>query len=158
MSRSGELCHTERLGCNVIIMLTASLPFGCLAHIQQSDINMVLRASAARRHVQPKCKEEPWRLWGRQGLVSKALQKVPGELRIAWEERCASQVHTRSVTHAAHCMGTASCDLKEGRFRSDTRKNFIIKVVTHWQRLPREVVNAPCLETSKVRLDGVLST
>jgi len=30
-------------------------------------------------------------------------------------------------------------------------------VVKHWHRLPGEVVDAPSLETFKVRLDGVLS-
>jgi len=35
---------------------------------------------------------------------------------------------------------------------------FTIRVVEHWHRLPREVVEAPSLETCKVRLDGALST
>ncbi|KFW04746.1 hypothetical protein N327_05248, partial [Fulmarus glacialis] len=48
--------------------------------------------------------------------------------------------------------------LKEGRFRLDIRKKFFTKrVVKHWNRLPREVVDAPSLETLKVRLDGALS-
>ena len=49
--------------------------------------------------------------------------------------------------------------LKEGRFRLDRRKKFVpLRVVRPWQGLPREVVAAPSLETSKARLDGALST
>ncbi|KFQ36174.1 hypothetical protein N332_09205, partial [Mesitornis unicolor] len=47
--------------------------------------------------------------------------------------------------------------LKEGRFRLDIRKKFfIMQMVRHWHRLPREVVDAPSLEVFKARLDRAL--
>ncbi|KFQ37605.1 hypothetical protein N332_03316, partial [Mesitornis unicolor] len=48
--------------------------------------------------------------------------------------------------------------LKEGGFRLDIRRNFfMLRVVRHWTRLPREVVDAPSLGMVKARLDGALS-
>ena len=49
-------------------------------------------------------------------------------------------------------------ELKEGRFRLDVRKElFTVSVVKHWNRLPREAVDAPSLAVFKARLDGALS-
>ncbi|KFV11062.1 hypothetical protein N340_02473, partial [Tauraco erythrolophus] len=44
--------------------------------------------------------------------------------------------------------------LKEGKFRLDIRKKFFtMRVVKHWNRLPREAVDTPSLEVFKARLD-----
>ncbi|KAK4815546.1 hypothetical protein QYF61_003638 [Mycteria americana] len=48
--------------------------------------------------------------------------------------------------------------LKEGRFSLDIKQKFVtMRVVRHWKRLPREVVDAPFLAVFKARLDGALS-
>ena len=48
--------------------------------------------------------------------------------------------------------------LKEDGFRLDIRRKFFtVRVVRHWNRLPRESVDAPSLEVFKARLDGALA-
>jgi len=47
--------------------------------------------------------------------------------------------------------------LEEGRFRLDIRKKFLtVRVVRHWNRLPRKAVNAPSLKMFKARMVGAL--
>jgi len=48
--------------------------------------------------------------------------------------------------------------LKDGRFRLYTKKRSItVRVVRYWNRLPRDVVDAPSLETFRPRLDQALA-
>jgi len=47
--------------------------------------------------------------------------------------------------------------LKHRKFHLNTRKNFFTpRVMEHWNRLPRGVVESPSLEVLRSRLDAVL--
>ncbi|KGL72796.1 hypothetical protein N309_01381, partial [Tinamus guttatus] len=47
--------------------------------------------------------------------------------------------------------------LKHPKFHRNLRKNFSpVRVPEHWNRLPREGVEAPSLEIFQTRLDAVL--
>jgi len=64
------------------------------------------------------------------------------------------RLFTRACSDRTRCRGFK---LKEGRFRSAIMKKiFTMRVVRHWNKLPREAVNAPSLEVFKARLDGAL--
>jgi len=46
--------------------------------------------------------------------------------------------------------------LHQGRFRLDIKKNFFTKmVISHWNKLPGEVVGSPSLEVFKRHVDMV---
>ena len=48
---------------------------------------------------------------------------------------------------------------RQGRFRLDIRRKFFTqRVVTHWNRLPKEAVDAPSPEAFKARLDVALGS
>ena len=85
----------------------------------------------------------------REGLIA-AFQYFKGACRKDGEGQFIREYSGR--------MRGSSFKLKEGRFRLDIRKKlFPVRVVRHWNSLPREVVDAPSLEVFKVRLDGALS-
>ena len=49
--------------------------------------------------------------------------------------------------------------LRQERFRLDIGRNFFPqRVMTHWNRLPKEAVDAPSLEAFKARLDVALGS
>ncbi|GAB0191715.1 hypothetical protein GRJ2_001636800 [Grus japonensis] len=96
------------------------------------------------------------------GVFSLEKRRLQGDLTAAFQylQRAYKKDGDRFFS-GAYCSKTRRFNgfkLKESRFRLDIRKKFFtMRVVKHWNRLPREVVDTLSLEVFKVRLDGALS-
>jgi len=94
------------------------------------------------------------------GLFSLEKRRLWGDLIAACQYMNGAYKKDEDKLFSRACCNTRGngLKLKEGRFRLDIRKRFFtMRVVKHWHGLYREVVDAPCLDTFKARLDGALS-
>ncbi|KGL98730.1 hypothetical protein N301_02623, partial [Charadrius vociferus] len=94
------------------------------------------------------------------GLFSLEKRRLWGELTVAFQYLKGAYKKDEDRHFSRACCNRTRGDgfkLKEGRFRLDIMKKFFtMRVVKPWHRLPRGMVDAPSLETFKVRLDGAL--
>jgi len=93
------------------------------------------------------------------GLFSLEKRRLQGDIIEAFQYlKWAYRKDGENIFNRACCNRTSSNGFKvrEGRFRLDIKKKFFtVRVVKHWKRLSREVVEAPSLET--FRLDSTVS-
>ncbi|KAK4830308.1 hypothetical protein QYF61_009813 [Mycteria americana] len=83
-----------------------------------------------------------------RGDLITAFQYLNGVLIRSTYKKYGNKLFSRACSNRTRGNGFK---LKEGRFRLDIRKKcFTMRVVKHWNRLPREVVDAPSLETFKM--------
>ena len=96
------------------------------------------------------------------GLFSLEKRRLWGDPTVAFQylkeayKQEGEQLFTRVNSDRTRRNGLK---LRQGRLRLDIRRKFFTqRVVTHWNRLPKEVVDALSLETFKARLDVALSS
>jgi len=95
-------------------------------------------------------------------LFSLEKRRLRGDLVVAFQylkgayEQEGEQLFTRVGSDRTRENGFKQ---RQGRFRLDIRRKFFTqRVVTHWNRLPREVADAPSLEAFRARQEVALGS
>ena len=95
-------------------------------------------------------------------MFSLEKRRLQGDLTVAFQylkgahKQEGEQLFTRVDSDRTRGNGFK---LRQGKFRLDIRKKFFTQsVVTHWNRLPKEAVDALSLKAFKARLDVALDS
>jgi len=95
-------------------------------------------------------------------LFSLEKRRLQGDLTAEFQYlkgTCKKDGEGHFVRECSDWVRGNSFKLKEGRIKLAIRKKYItVGMMRHWDRLPREAVDAPSLEVFKARLDGALSS
>ena len=98
---------------------------------------------------------EEW--WRELGSFSLAKRRLHGDLLVAFQYlKGAPKQEGEWLFPRVGCDRTCRSSLqgRQGRFKLDLRMKFFPeRLVRHWNRLPKEVVDAASLEAFKARLD-----
>ena len=94
------------------------------------------------------------------GLFSLQKTRLQGDLIVAFQYlKGAYKQEGERLFVRVDRTGGNGLELSQGRFRLDIRRKFFTqRVVMHWNRLPKEAVDAPSLEAFKARLDVALGS